>query len=192
VRRARSLALRVRAISCGEVGTASAFLLDARTLVTNRHVVEGARRLDLETWDGRRARVGAVTQGVGPDLGIVRLRGGVPAGMRPARLADADPRPGARVHAIGFPGGGRLRVTSGRVLDTRADVELGSLGRIVRVTARIRPGNSGGPLVDGTGFVVGVVYAIERSTGHGLAVPVSGFRLVLEEPSDLREVTPAC
>jgi S1-C subfamily serine protease len=94
------------------------------------------------------------------------------------------------VTAYGYPSAHQLTMTSGRVLGYSKDVQLGNLGRVMKFSAHIEPGNSGGPLVDTTGRVVGVVYATEIATGDGLAVPVSTLKDTLSDPHGLKDVQP--
>jgi S1-C subfamily serine protease len=80
------------------------------------------------------------------------------------------------VTAVGYPLGGPLRLSRGIVIDRVDGGQLDIPGAVVRVTARIRHGNSGGPLLDAKGRITGIVYAIERRTRYGLAIPVDTLR----------------
>jgi S1-C subfamily serine protease len=83
---------------------------------------------------------------------------------------------GDAVTAVGYPLGGPLTLSAGTVIDRVDGASLGIEGPVMRLTATVRPGNSGGPVLDRKGHVVGIVYAIERATGFGLAVPVDTLR----------------
>lgn len=175
-RRAREMTVRIRATGCGALGTGSGFAVGGGIIVTNRHVVEDATDLSLNTWDG--ASVSARLEGVDltDDLAVVRVdREPASAG----ELAGGDPTTGADVTVVGFPLGGEQTLTGGTVVDyARLDDTDGP--RVLRVAAEIWPGSSGGPVLDDEGRVVGVVFAIERATDYALAVPVSQLHALLE------------
>jgi S1-C subfamily serine protease len=78
--------MRVRNRGCDSVATGSGFAVGPRRLVTNRHVVEGAEELQLDTWDGR-----SVSVAVLHDLALIQTLEPMP---RVARLAAQDPEPG--------------------------------------------------------------------------------------------------
>lgn len=184
---ARRFTVRVRSITCEGVGTASGFMAGPDILVTNRHVVEGAYHLDVETWDGRTLSLGVAGQATLADLGVVQVTGAAPPA--PELAASAPPR-GAAVFAAGYPEGGRFRLTRGEVVDLSRNLALGNAGGTLRITSEVQPGNSGGPLFDASGRVVGVVYAIELATGYGLAVPVQTLRTALSTRGLFRAVRP--
>lgn len=168
-RRAERLTVRVRNLSCQGVGTGSGFAVDRSTLVTNRHVVAGADRLEVNTWDGRTLEVRAAEVGVLGDVAYVTVDGDLPV---VADLSGIAP-PGSDVRAVGYPLGGPFVIAEGTVIDRIRGDAFGVPGDILRISASLQPGNSGGPLLDGQGKVAGVVYAIELATGFGLAFPIS-------------------
>ncbi len=184
---ARRFTVRVRSVSCDGVGAASGFMAGPDILVTNRHVVDGADHLDVETWDGRTVPLGVAGQASFADLGVVQVTGEAPPAPE---LAPSAPPRGAAVFAAGYPEGGRFRLTRGEVVDLSRNLALGNAGGTLRITSEVRPGNSGGPLFDASGRVVGVVYAIELATGYGLAVPVQTLRTALSTRGQFRAVQP--
>ena len=171
-RQAKRLTVRVRNVGCAGVGTGSGFALAPDVLVTNRHVLAGANLLEVSTWNGRTFQVSAARVGRLGDLGIAHVEGRLPFVGR----FGPPPREGALVTAVGYPGGGPLTLSRGAVVDRVDGAGLGVPGTVVRLTARVRPGNSGGPLLDRRGRVAGIVYAIELKTGFGLAIPVDTLR----------------
>jgi S1-C subfamily serine protease len=174
----RAIALRVRNDrGVFELSTGSGFPVAPDTMVTNRHVVDGAERLEITTWDGRTitTRLGRV--GVYEDLAIVTLDEPV---QPVARLAETDADAGTAVRVVGYPGGQSLTVTEGEIVEY-ARSATGHSGLVMRLSNAIQPGNSGGPVLDETGAVVGVVYAIETTTGYALAIPVSALKQFLED-----------
>lgn len=175
-RRAATITVRVRNLSCSGVGSGSGFALDRHTLVTNRHVVAGAERVEVETADGRSLSVSTTSVGVLGDVAFVRVKDRLPA------VADTggSAAEGADIAAVGYPLGGPFTVSRGVVVD-RVDGAVFTIpGDVVRVTARVVPGNSGGPLLDARGRVAGVVFAIETATGLGLAIPMDTVDQLLE------------
>ena len=174
--RAFQFTVRVRNLACDSLGIGSGFLVDSTTLVTNRHVVEGARKLWVSTWDGRHLEVEAESIATIADLAIVRLRH---ADIPVATLSGVDAAVGSSIHAVGYPGGGRITATDGKVLGFRDGPAVGNTGQVVEIDALVRPGNSGGPVVDEHGNVVAVVYATDTLNGTGLAIPMSTVRAVM-------------
>jgi S1-C subfamily serine protease len=176
--RAREVTVRVRNWGCDFLATGSGFAVTDHRLVTNRHVVEGADQLQLDSWDGRSISVAVHRVAYLHDLALIET---VEAMSRVAELAAGDPEPGAKVSAVGFPLGGPLAQTRGTVVDLVPGARLGETGKVLRITAEVKHGNSGGPLLDDEGQVVGVVYAGEKRTGYGLAIPVSSLRALLDD-----------
>lgn len=160
--------LRIRARTCFGVATGSGFAVTDEILVTNRHVVEGADVLQVSTWDGRTFDVTMSGVAVTDDLALALVRGTLPATLP---LHEA-PSTGDAVVAVGYPGGRELRFTEGTVVGEMPIDVFGLTTPAIRMTNEIRPGNSGGPLLDEQGRVVGVVFAVDRQSGDGLAVPI--------------------
>lgn len=185
---ARNITVRIRNIPCGGgVATGTGFLIDDHTLVTNRHVVQDAASIELETWDGDQLDAEVLAVGGLADLAIVEVNRGV---GESAHLAAEDPEIRENVTAIGYAEGGPQRFTTGHIIDYVTDSRLGSFGQIMRITNEIHPGNSGGPLIADTGEVVGVVYAIELATDYGLAIPVTTLRRMIDRGENIYR--PAC
>jgi S1-C subfamily serine protease len=171
-RRASRLTVRVRNVSCEGVSTGSGFALAPDILITNRHVLAGADTLEVSTWDGRTYEISSASVGVLGDLGVAVVDGRLPLVAR----FGPPPQAGDLVTAVGYPLGGPLTLSEGAVVDRVDGEHLNVPGEVVRLTARVRPGNSGGPVLDHKGEVVGIVYAIELETRFGLAIPVDTLR----------------
>ena len=149
--------------------------------LTNAHVVEGAREVSV-TLTNETEPVRAPVVGADPatDLAVVRIpRWGLPA----AELAESDSlRVGQLVIAIGDPLGFHSSVTTGVVSAlgrslTAADGRV--IDNVIQTDAALNPGNSGGPLVDTHGKVVGVNTAIiPMAQGICFAIPAATARLI--------------
>lgn len=179
--------VRVRVTTCDGVGYGSGFFVDATTIVSNEHVVAEATRVEIDAPTHLGTSAGAEIAPDGTDLSVIQA----PAPSdRTLPLAAADPVPGDRVEVIGYPGGGQVTVTPGRVIEIADGAHLDVAGPVIYSDARVRPGNSGGPMVNGRGEVVGVVMALEYREGQGMAVPVSVLRGMLTAPR--RAVATTC
>lgn len=176
-RHAREVTLRVRNRGCGGVATGSAIALGDDLLVTNRHVIEGAEVLEVNTWDGRLLTVEVAQAALSHDIAVARVPEGLPEA---AEVAEEDPQPGDEIVVAGYPGGGALTIRDGQVLRHTTDVMFGAEAGAIAFDAEVAPGNSGGPVLDAEGRVVGVVYALSPEARVGYAVPVSALRDALE------------
>jgi len=161
-------------------GAGSGFVWDsAGHVVTNHHVVAGARRVfvRLDSAEAVEARV----VGAAPeyDLAVVRLVK-VPAGLRPIPLgSSAELKIGQSVYAIGNPYGLQRTLTQGIVsaLDRELPTtDFREVAGVIQTDAAINPGNSGGPLLDSAGRLIGMNTAIRSASGSsagvGFAIPV--------------------
>lgn len=171
-RAVREATVRVRNRTCFGVGTGSGFMVTEDVLVTNRHVVDGADELQVSTWDGRSLDVTVNGSARHDDLAVVQLARDVPNQLP---LASSPPSEGDDVVAVGYPRGRRIAFAEGRVVDYADGAAFGQATTVMRVTSELAPGNSGGPVVDAQGRVVGVAFGIERETGLGLVLPVDAL-----------------
>ena len=183
-RRAERLVVRVRNINCLGIETGSGFALDAHTLLTNRHVLAGADRVEVSTWDGHLLRASTAKVGALVDLGIASVSGSLPS----AGTGFSEPHRGERIAVVGFPLGGPLTFSSGRILDFVDGWRVP--GKVMRITAHVESGSSGSPVLDADGKVVGIVYAYEVRTGLGLAIPLDTLRRLVDKGG--YESLPAC
>ncbi len=153
-------------VSAGRRGHGSGVIVKPEgVIVTNAHVAAYSP-LDVQLWDGTQARAELVSRDAGRDLAILRV---AKAGLPAATLADSDLlRVGELVIAIGNPLGFIGALTTGVVHAIGRVRGLGAM-KWIQADVRLAPGNSGGPLADAHGHVVGINTMVVR--GVGLAVP---------------------
>lgn len=178
-RRAQEITVRIRSLGCDRLGLGSGFVLPGGVVVTNRHVLEQPLQITVNTWDGISLAANVAGVALDSDLAILQLD--TATGLEVAELRADPTEPGEAVHAIGYPDGGPVTVSTGTVLGTVDGSLLGEPADVIRVDAEVREGNSGGPLLDEDGRVVGVVFALETGRGTGLAVPVATLLDRLDE-----------
>ena len=141
---------------------------DEGTILTNLHVVRAAKKLRVVFWDGTESDAAIIGGRSDIDLAIIKPNT-LPDDLQPATLASsAGLRPGDEVVAVGFPFGigpsASAGVVSGllRVLEREGEITMRNL---IQFDAAANPGNSGGPLVNADGEVVGIVTAILNPSG---------------------------
>ena len=163
------------------VGT-GVVILDNGTILTNMHVVMGAKRVKVEFSDGLVSDADLIGMRPEHDLAVLRARR-IPDDLKSATMRSTeDLKPGDRVTAVGFPFGIGPSVSHGVVSGLKRNFRSpdgGSvLTNLIQFDAAANPGNSGGPLVTDDGEVVGIVTAIYNPTaqrffvGLGFAVPI--------------------
>jgi len=165
---------------------------DQGTILTNLHVARAGRALRVVFWDGTEADAMIVGARADLDLAIIKPRV-IPDDLQPAILASsAGLRPGDDVVAVGFPFGigpsASAGVVSGllRVLEREGQVTMRNL---IQFDAAANPGNSGGPLVNADGEVVGIVTAILNPSGLRTFAGIA-FAVTIEDAGGAVEESP--
>jgi S1-C subfamily serine protease len=164
-------------------GLGSGVVVDAAgDILTALHVVAGATDITLTFADGSQSGAQVVTREPENDIAVIQATE-LPAGLTPATLGNpAAVRQGSEAFALGSPFGLGGSISAGIVsgLDRSFTLPGGTitLHGLIQIDAAVNPGNSGGPLVDRQGDVIGIVTALVNPTkddvfiGIGLAVPI--------------------
>ncbi|MFO7260234.1 MAG: trypsin-like peptidase domain-containing protein [bacterium] len=178
-----------------QLGAGSGIILDREGyILTSDHVVEGATAVTVTLHDRREFEAHVVARDPSTDVAVLKIQ---PGDYPVARLGDSDQlQLGDWVLAVGSPLGLQFSVSAGVVsakgrsigiLGTRRDgaAQAAPLEHFIQTDAAMNPGNSGGPLVDLEGRVVGINTAIASPTGlyfgYGFAVPINLARRVADQ-----------
>jgi serine protease Do len=158
-------------------------------ILTNHHVVDGAERIIVRLSDSRSLRARLV--GSDPDTDIALIKIDSPTALPYARLGDSDTlRVGEWVVAIGNPLAYEHTVTVGVVSFIGRKLFDSSFDRYIQTDAAINLGNSGGPLINARGEVVGINAAVSsRATSIGFAVPINQAVAILPQLREHGRVT---
>jgi S1-C subfamily serine protease len=152
-------------------------------IVTNSHVIEGASTVEVNLSDSTTCNTEVIGQDVATDIALLRVSG---SGLPMAYLGDSDKlRVGQLAIAVGNPLGFQSAVTAGVI--SALGRSLRSRGgrlieNVIQTDAALNPGNSGGPLVDSHGYVIGINTAIiQYAQGICFAIPVNTMRWVVTQ-----------
>ena len=166
------------------------FITDQGYILTNNHVVEGTKEVSIILSDGTEQTAAIVGTDIYSDIAVLKTDGNVPA---VAKLGNSDVlQPGESVIAIGSPlGNFKNTVTVGVVSATGRSIDTGNnyqIEDLIQTDAAINHGNSGGPLVNLVGEVVGINTLVVRNTnngdvaeGLGFAIPVNTAQAVAQQ-----------
>jgi S1-C subfamily serine protease len=168
--------VKVVAVGCGEIQEGSGFVASPGLVVTNAHVIAGTGSIRVEDATGYHV---ASVELFDPefDLAVLRVRG---LAERPLRIDPYTVGRGTKAVVMGYPEGGPLAVdpagVRSEIMATGLDVygQNPTVRAVYEIQALVRPGNSGGPLVEPGGLVIGVVFSRSPSTpdiGYALASP---------------------
>ncbi len=186
--------VRVLSTACGLGIEGSGWAVQPNLIVTNAHVIAGADDTTVTTQDGVELDATAVYYEPEDDLALLRVQSPLPT-----LPITADRPVGAEAAVLGYPENGPYTVTPARIGETRRTVSEDSYGRgpvdrtITALGGDVRSGNSGGPLLDRQGRVVGIVFAATTSGPRGgFAVPSDEVLEAINRASDHAVSTGAC
>jgi S1-C subfamily serine protease len=183
VRRAGRSVVRVLGTACGLGVEGSGWVAAPGLVVTNAHVVAGESETTVTTGDGASLPATPVHYDPHDDLALLRVETSVP----PLPLAP-DPRRGDAGAVLGYPENGPFAIAPARLGDTRETITEDAYGEgpvhrsIASLRGSVRSGNSGGPLVDTRGRVLGTVFAATTAGAPGgFAIPDDVVEAALSE-----------
>lgn len=183
--------VRIDTVSCGADGVGTGFLLSPTVVATVNHVVDQAAVISLEV-GGQRTTGTVIGSDPTRDLALVQTAAPMPGHQ--FTLASATPPVGTRVAAIGFPLGQPITLTQGGIsgLDRSIPIDGTTRSGLIETDTPLNPGNSGGPLIDPTGHVVGLVDAqLSQANGIAYAVPASAAAPIFSSWRAAPQVHPA-
>ena len=158
--------------------------------VTNNHVINNAKTVQVITDDGRTLTAKVIGTDPGTDLAVIKVDGhNIPF----VKFSEREPRIGDWVIAVGNPFGLGGTVTAGVVSARGRDIGAGPYDDYIQIDAPMNKGNSGGPAFDTDGNVIGVNTAIYSpsggSVGIGFDIPADTARMVVAQLKDRGHVT---
>ncbi|MAT44737.1 MAG: 2-alkenal reductase [Anaerolineaceae bacterium] len=160
-----------------EVSGSGVIISESGYILTNNHVVEGTDDLNVIFNDGSNRSADLISRDIFSDLAVLKIDGPIPA---VAKFGNSDNlKPGESVIAIGSPlGTFRNSVTVGVISATGRSIDSGkgySMDDLIQTDAAINQGNSGGPLVNLAGEVIGINTLVIRGSGSATNAEALGF-----------------
>jgi S1-C subfamily serine protease len=183
VKAAAASVVKIRGTACGAGVEGSGWVAAPGVVVTNAHVVAGQHDTSvLVRGQGGGLAAHAIAFNPHDDIAVLRVSGL----SEPVLKMEGDPQAGTSGAILGYPLDGPFDLRAGRLGVTRDVVTQDAYGdgpvrrRITSLRGAVRPGNSGGPMIDGAGKVIGTIFAATtRGPRGGYAVPNSVVRRVL-------------
>jgi len=177
-------------------GQGSGFIIDKQGLVmTNYHVIDGARSIEVTLSDKRKCKATLLASDKNHDLALLRITTTnlqPVTNLQPATLSESSGLAvGQRVYAIGNPFGLSGTMTRGIISAIRsiAGPQGNPIEDAIQTDASVNPGNSGGPLLNSRGEVIGITTLIasnpnggaDQSAGIGFAIPINTAKAALDD-----------
>ena len=173
--------------SVPQQGQGSGFILDKQGLIlTNNHVIDNAQRVEVTLSDKHKYKATVLTVDKNHDLALLKIDA---PNLTPATLSDSRSLAvGQRVYAIGNPFGLSGTMTRGIISAIRSirGPQGNPIEDAIQTDAAVNPGNSGGPLLNSRGEVIGITTLIanngaDQSSGIGFAIPINTAKAVLDD-----------
>lgn len=168
-------------------GQGSGFILDKQGhILTNNHVIDNAQRVEVTLYDKHKYKATVVVVDKNHDLALLQINA---PNLTPATLSESTNLVvGQRVYAIGNPFGLSGTMTRGIISAIRSIRGPGGnpIEDAIQTDAAVNPGNSGGPLLNSRGEVIGITTLIanngaDQSSGIGFAIPINSAKQVLAD-----------
>jgi S1-C subfamily serine protease len=174
--------------SVPQQGQGSGFILDKQGhILTNNHVIDNAQRVEVTLYDKHKYKATVVGVDKSHDLALLLINNA--PNLQPATLAESNSLTvGQRVYAIGNPFGLSGTMTRGIISAIRSirGPNNNPIEDAIQTDAAVNPGNSGGPLLNSRGEVIGITTLIanngaDQSSGIGFAIPVNTAKAVIAD-----------
>ncbi len=168
-------------------GQGSGFVLDKQGLIlTNNHVIDGGQKIEVTLSDKHKYKAEIIGVDKNHDLALIKINA---PNLVPAVLSDSNGLVvGQRVYAIGNPFGLNGTMTRGIISSIRSirGPNNNPIEDAIQTDAAVNPGNSGGPLLNSRGEVIGITTLIasngaDQSSGIGFAIPINTAKAVLDD-----------
>lgn len=155
------------------------FIADEGYIVTNAHVMENAKAAVIITYDGKSHTVYKIGEDSSMDIILLKINS---TNYRPLKIADSDDvKQGQQIITIGNPYGLSFSVTQGIVSNVHQR-GINGLNAYIQIDAALNPGNSGGPLIDREGKVIGINnFKLSKSEGMGFALESNYIKQVVND-----------
>jgi S1-C subfamily serine protease len=177
IRTAASVTGKVVAFGCGGAEAGSSWPVAPDYMITNAHVVAGSQRVEVQAPNQPMHAATVVLYDPNIDVAVLHVPG---MGLAPLGTTNGNPGRGMTGAVIGYPGGGDESVVSAAVRGTETAQGYNVYGDtlvtrdIAVLASHVIPGNSGGPIVDTNGTVLGLVFAAsttDPAEGYALTIP---------------------
>ena len=168
-------------------GQGSGFILNKQGLIlTNNHVIDNAQRIEVTLSDKHKYKATRIGIDKNHDLALIKIDA---PNLQPATLSDSGGLTvGQKVYAIGNPFGLNGTMTRGIISSIRSirGPQNNPIEDAIQTDAAVNPGNSGGPLLNSRGEVIGITTLIasngaDQSSGIGFAIPINTAKAVLDD-----------
>ncbi len=168
--------VRVQGLGCGGIVNGTGFVIGSDRVITNAHVIAGVDHPKIHSREGTHDAI-PVYFDAEHDIAVLKTKG---LKANPLRMNATPLEDGATALTIGYPGGGaqaRQVISAIKTTDARGK-DIYSQGRVTRnvilLQSNLIPGNSGGPIIDESGVVRGIIFATSTANnniGYGLTLP---------------------
>lgn len=197
LRKVQPSVLKVEGLGCGGIIDGSSFVYAPELVVTNAHVIAGVSSPKVS--DGKTSYdTTPILFDAANDLAVLRVKD---LSARPLSIADASLSAGTPAFALGYPGGGNYTIKPAAVIDQFDAAGQDIYGRkrttrnVYSLQTELRRGNSGGPIIDTAGNVIGVVFATSttyNNVGYALSVDQLQAELAYARQSSQEVSTGQC